>query len=152
ALALIPYLLLVELYPASASWASPAMRGLGLLAFLWFVGLLVFRLTAKHASRLRRLRHEAREATGEVDAALRTRGTKIDPRTRERLVEVAARVDAAMLGDDATVLEKQLRALVDAGAALPGRSRNETADLVVGLAKALLVALLIRTVLVEPFK
>ncbi len=152
ALALIPYLLLVELYPASARWAAPAMRGLGLLAFLWFVGLLVFRLTAKHASRLRRLRHEAREATGEVDAALRARGAKIDPRTRERLVEVAARVDAAMLGDDATVLEKQLRALVDAGAALPGRSRNETADLVVGLAKALLVALLIRTVLVEPFK
>ena len=152
ALALIPYLLLVELYRPSAAWAEPAMRGFGLFTFLWFVGLLVLRVVAREPTRLRRLRHEAREATAEVDAALRAKGAKIDTRTRERLVEVAARVDAAMLGGDADVLEKNLRGLMDAAAALPGRSRNETLDLVVGLAKALLVALLIRTVLVEPFK
>ncbi len=152
ALVLIPYLLLVELFPATGRWAAPAMRGLGLLAFLWFAVLLMFRLVARQPSRLRRLRHEAREATADVDAALRARGSKIDARARERLVEMAARVDGGMLGGDAEALEKHLRALVDAGSALPGKSRNETADLVVGLAKALAVALLIRTVLVEPFK
>ncbi|MGO9831699.1 MAG: signal peptidase I [Myxococcaceae bacterium] len=152
ALLLIPYLLLVELFPSTGHWAAPAMRGLGLLSFLWFAGLLAFRLVARQPARLRRLRHEAREATADVDAALRARGAKIDTRARERLVEMAARVDASMLGGDAEALEKHLRALVDAGSALPGKSRNETADLVVGLAKALAVALLIRTVLVEPFK
>jgi len=152
ALALIPYLLVVELHPPSASWAAPAMRGLGLLAFLWFVGLLAFRLVARRANHLRRLRHEAREAMAELDGMLRVRGGKLDARARERLVDLAARTDAAMLGGDPEALHKAVGALVDAGASLPGHSRNETADLVVGLGKALLVALLIRTVLVEPFK
>ena len=149
---LIPYLLVVELHPPSAAWASPTMRGLGLVAVLWFTGLVLFRLVARQAAHLRRLRHEAREATAELDAALRAPGAKVDARSRERLVELAARTDAAMLGGDAQALDKSVRALVDASAALPGRQRNETVALVVGLCKALLVALLIRTVLVEPFK
>jgi signal peptidase I len=151
ALALVPYLLVVELHPPSASWALPAMRFLGLLCVVWFFGLLVFRLAARRASRLRQLRHEAREATAEVDAALRGRGAKIEPRAKDRVVELAAKVDTAILGGDADTLAKSIQALVEAGAALPGR-RHGTQDLVVGLAKALLVALLIRTVLVEPFK
>jgi len=152
ALALIPYLLVVELHPPSGSWAVPAMRRLGFVCLLWFGGLLVWRLGARRASRLRQLRHEAREATAEVDGALRAKGPKIEPRAKDRIVELATKVDAATLGGDADGLAKAIQALVEAGAALPGRSRHGTLDLVVGLAKALLVALLIRTVLVEPFK
>jgi signal peptidase I len=152
ALLLIPYLLVVELHPPSASWAEPAMRWLGFLCLLYFAGLLVWRLAARRPSKLRRMRHEAREATSDVDGALRARGKKLEGRVRDRLVELAAKVDAAMLGSDADVLGKNIQALVDAGAALPGRTRHGTADLLVGLVKALLVALLIRTVLVEPFK
>ncbi len=152
AVALIPYLLVVELRPPSASWAEPGMRSLGLACVVWFFGLLAWRLGARRAARLRRLRHEAREAMSEVDGALRAPGPKIDARVRERLVELAAKVDAAMLGEDAAGFEKHIRALADAGAALPGRGRHGTVALLVGLVKALLVALLIRTVLVEPFK
>jgi signal peptidase I len=152
ALALIPYLLVVESHPPSAAWAEPLMRWLGLLSLLWFSGLLVWRLVARRSSELRRLRHEAREATSDVDAALRARGRKVEGRVRDRLVELAAKVDAAMLGDDAAALDKHVQGLMDAGAALPGHVRHGTVDLLVGLAKALLVALLIRTVLVEPFK
>jgi signal peptidase I len=152
ALALIPYLLVVELHPPSASWAEPGMRRLGLLCLLWFVALLAFRLGARRASTLRRLRHEAREATSDADTALRGPGPKIETRVRDRLVELAAKVDAAMVGGEAEALDRHIRALADAVAALPGRARHGTLDLVVGLAKALLVALLIRTVLVEPFK
>jgi signal peptidase I len=152
ALALVPYLLVVELHPPSASWAEPGMRSLGLACLVWFFGLLAWRLGARRPSRLRRLRHEAREATSEVDGALRARGPKIDGRVRDRLVELAAKVDASMLGEDAEGLEKHIRALADAGAAIPGRARHGTVALLVGLTKALLVALLIRTVLVEPFK
>jgi len=152
AVALIPYLLVVELHPPSASWAEPLMRWFGFLCFLWFLGLLAFRLGARRASTLRRLRHEAREATADADAALRGWGPKIEARVRERLLELAVKVDTAMLGADAESLDKHIRALADAGTTLPGRARHGTLDLVVGLAKALLVALLIRTVLVEPFK
>ncbi len=152
ALALIPYLLVVELHPPSASWAEPLMRRFGFLCVLWFGGLLVWRLGARRSSRLRRLRHEAREATSDVAATLKGRGQKIEPRVRDRLVELATKVDASMVGSDAEGLEKHIRALVDAGAALPGGARHGTADLLFGLVKALLVALLIRTVLVEPFK
>jgi signal peptidase I len=152
ALALIPYLLVVELHPPSASWAEPAMRTLGLVCLLSFAGLLAFRLGARRASRLRQLRHEAREATADVDGALRAKGPKIETRVRDRVVELAAKVDAAMLGGDAEGLEKHVHALLEAGAALPGRAQHGTMELVVGLAKALLVALAIRAVLVEPFK
>jgi signal peptidase I len=152
ALALIPYLLVVELHPPSASWAEPLMRRLGFLCVLWFFGLLVWRLGARHSSKLRRLRHEAREATSDVAGALSSRGPKVESRVRDRLVELAAKVDAAMLGSDADGLSKHTQALVDAAAALPGRARHGTADLLFGLVKALLVALLIRTVLLEPFK
>jgi signal peptidase I len=151
ALFLIPYLLVVELRPPSASWAEPAMRWLGFLCFLWFAVLVVFRLLARRSSTLRRLRHEAREATSEADRSL-SRGQKIEGRVRDRVVDLAAKVDVAMLGTDVDSLEKQIQALVDAGAALPGSARHGTGELVVGLVKALLVALLIRTVLVEPFK
>jgi signal peptidase I len=152
AVALIPYLLVVELHPPSASWAEPAMRWLGFLCFVWFVLLAVFRLGARRASTLRRLRHEAREAMADVDAALRSKAAKVDGRARERLLELAAKVDGAMIGSDASVLHKHIHALVDAGAALPGRTAHGTLELAVGLGKALFVALLIRTVLVEPFK
>lgn len=152
ALALIPYLLVVELHPPSASWAEPAMRWLGFLCLVWFFGLLAWRLVAQRPSTLRRLRHEAREATTDVDGALRARGLKVEGRARDRLLDLAAKVDATMVGTDAEGLAKHIQALLDAGAALPGRARHGTLDLVVGLAKALLVALLIRSVLIEPFK
>ena len=152
ALALIPYLLVVELHPPSASWAEPAMRWLGFLCLVWFFGLLAWRLVARRPSVLRHLRHEAREATADVDGALRARGAKVDGRARDRLVDLAGKVDAAMVGTDAEGLAKHIQTLVDAGAALPGRARHGTVELVVGLAKALLVALLIRSVLIEPFK
>jgi signal peptidase I len=152
ALALIPYLLVVELSPPSASWAEPAMRGFGFACLVWFFALLTWRLFARRPSMLRRLRHEAREATADLDGALRARGPKIEARTRDRLLDLAAKVDTTMLGSDADALAKQIQALVDAAAALPGRARHGTVELVVGLVKALVVALLIRTVLVEPFK
>jgi len=152
AVALIPYLLVVELRPASASWAAPAMRWLGFLCFLWFAGLIAFRLLARRSSTLRRLRHEAREATAEADRALRSGGHKVEGRVRDRLVDLAAKVDVAMVGDDAGSLEKHLQSLVDAGAAIPGSARHGAVELALGLVKALVVALLIRTVLVEPFK
>jgi len=152
ALLLIPYLLVVELHPPSAAWAEPAMRWLGLAAVVWFSGLIAWRFAARGPAGMRRLRHEAREATSDVDGALRARGAGVDSRLRDRLVDQAGRVEAALLAGDAAELEKQTRSLVEQGAAIPGYHRHGTVDLVVGLGKALLVALIIRTVLIEPFK
>ncbi|HMK73632.1 MAG TPA: signal peptidase I [Myxococcaceae bacterium] len=151
-LLLVPYLLVVELHPPSASWAEPTMRLLGLSAVICFAGLIAWRFVARRAAGLRSLRHEARAATADVDGALRARGAGLEPRVRERLVDQAGRVEAAMLAGDAADLEKQTQTLVDQGSAIPGYHRHGRVDFVTGLAKALLVALIIRTVLIEPFK
>src|SRR4029450_13282589 len=66
ALALIPYLIVIESFPSTGPLALPGMQGLGLLMVAWFVGLLVWRGVDRQGATLRRLRHEARELTGEL--------------------------------------------------------------------------------------
>jgi signal peptidase I len=152
ALLLVPYLLLIELHPPNASWAEPTMRWLGLACVLWFGGLLVWRLGGRRTVGLRHLRHEAREALADVEASLRARPPSGRGANPERLAEQKARVEAAMVSDDEAELEKQTHALVELAKRTGGYRQHGTLDLVSGLAKALLVALLIRTVLIEPFK
>src|SRR5678816_3780862 len=92
ALALIPYLIVIESFPSTAPPALPVMQGFGLLMVVWFVGLLVWRGVDRQGATLRRLRHEARELTGELSHGL---VSVHDAAVRERLVDLAARVDAA---------------------------------------------------------
>jgi signal peptidase I len=152
AVLLVPYLLLVELHPPNATWAEPGMRWLGLACLVWFGGLLAWRLGGRRTVGLRHLRHEAREAIADVAAPLQARPSASRGSNPERLAEQRARVEAAMVGDDEAELEKQVRALVELAKRTPGYRQHGTLDLMAGLAKALLVALLIRTVLIEPFK
>src|SRR5512143_2077701 len=59
--ALVPYIILIELVPPAAAWAQPLMQGLALLMLLYFGGLLVLRTALPRQRHLRHLRHEARE-------------------------------------------------------------------------------------------
>ena len=150
ALALIPYLVLIESFPSTARWALPVMQGFGLLMVAWFVGLLVWRTVDRERTALRRLRHDARELTGELSAGL---SSVHDAAVRERLVDHAARVDAAAAAGDAAMLEREIRALTDQATRLiPGFRKQSAIGVGIGIAKALAVALLIRAILIEPFR
>src|SRR5687767_1295397 len=86
ALALIPYLLLVELWRASAQWALPAMRYFGALMAAYFVGLLAVRLLWRRFAELRAARHEAREQLSELRTLLE-RARTLAPATRVKISE-----------------------------------------------------------------
>lgn len=150
ALALIPYLVLIESFPSVAPGALPVMQGFGLLMVAWFVGLVVWRTVDRRRTEARRLRHEARELNSELARGL---AHVHDPATRERLVELAARVDAAAATGDTSLLEREIRALSDQAArAVPAFRKQSALGIGIGLAKALALALLIRTLFIEPFR
>jgi len=150
ALALIPYLVLIESFPSTARWALPVMQGFGLLMVAWFVGLLVWRTVDRERTALRRLRHDARELTGELSAGL---SSVHDAAVRERLVDHAARVDAAAAAGDAVALDRELHGLSEqATRMVPGFRKQNALAIGIGIAKALAVALLIRAILIEPFR
>ncbi|HVP59129.1 MAG TPA: signal peptidase I [Myxococcaceae bacterium] len=150
ALALIPYLVLIESFPSTAPAALPVMQGFGLLMVAWFVGLVAWRSVDRERTTLRRLRHDARELTGELSAGL---SSVHDAAMRERLVDNAARVDAAAAAGDAATLDREIHALTDQATRLiPGFRKQNAIGVGIGIAKALAVALLIRAILIEPFR
>jgi len=150
ALALIPYLIIIESFPSTARGALPVMQGFGLLMVAWFVGLFLWRMIDRRGSELRRLRHDARELTGELSHGL---GSVHDPAMRERLVDHAARVDAAVAAGDAASLDKEIHALSDQAAKLiPAFRKQNALGVGIGIGKALVVALLIRAIFIEPFR
>lgn len=150
ALALIPYLIVIESFPSTAPFALPVMQGFGLLMVVWFVGLLVWRSVDRQGATLRRLRHEARELTGELSHGL---ASVHDAAVRERLVDLAARVDAAAAAGDAPALDREIHALTDqAGKQVTAFRKQNAVGIGIGIAKALAVALLIRAIFIEPFR
>ncbi len=152
-LGLVAYIILVEMHTASYAWAQPVLKNLGLGALVWFFGLLVWRLAIPGPKRLRRLRRDARELCQEVQSLLRQHGDKLDPKVREKLVEQAAMVDSSRIAGNADRLEPELKKLSElVEKHLSAWRRNSTLDLVMGFAKALAIALLIRGVIIEPFK
>jgi len=152
-LALVLYIVLIEVHTASSRWAQPMLKDLGLAALVWFGGLLVWRLAIPRPKRIRRLRRDARDLCQELEVLLRQRGSQIDPKIREKLVEQATAVDTYRIAGNVERLEPELKKLSDMMEKhLSSWRRNSTLDLVVGFAKALAVALLIRGVIIEPFK
>ena len=154
-LAFIPYTILIEFAPSTAAWAQPAMKGLGLLMVVYFVALLVWRNASSKEKALRGLRHEAHELLAENERIL------AKPHVRERLggdvperiTEQALRVELASIEADAERLRRELKGLEDITAEHLGPYRKQSAmDFVGGFGKALLIALVIRTFIVEPYR
>ncbi|RKH21830.1 signal peptidase I [Corallococcus sp. CA047B] len=152
-LAFLPYVTLIEMAPHTASWAQPLMKGFGLLMVLAFVGLLVWRTASRKESLLRTLRHEARELIAEDERILGRVKDKVSPAVAEKITEQALRVDNASVAGDAEALRAEVKTLELMTQEHLGAYRKQSAwDFVGGFAKALLIALIIRTVLVEPYR
>ncbi len=106
-LALVLYIVLIEVHTASSRWAQPMLKDLGLAALVWFAGLLVWRLAVPRPKRIRRLRRDARDLCQELEVLLRQRGSQIDPKIREKLVEQATAVDTYRIAGNVERLEPE---------------------------------------------
>jgi signal peptidase I len=152
-LVFIPYLFVIELVPSSASWARPAMQYFGAAMFFSWVGLLVWRLVSKREQALRKLRHEARELFHEAERIFEKLPGKLPANAADRIAEQSMLVEDASLAGDVPRLEKEVRALDKLHEELFGAHRKQSAwDTVSGFAKALAIALLIRTIFIEPYR
>ncbi|WP_228530855.1 MULTISPECIES: signal peptidase I [Myxococcaceae] len=152
-LAFVPYVLLIELVPGSGRWAQPLMQYLALLLLIAFVGLLLWRLASSRERQLRALRRDARELMQEIDVLLARARGKVGEAAAAQLGEQALRVESASLESDASALKRELEVLGTLTSEHLGAYRRQSAmDFASGFLKALAIALLIRTVVVEPFK
>ncbi|MFY0522384.1 signal peptidase I [Archangium gephyra] len=152
-LALIPYIILIEFVPPSADWAQPLLQGLAGLMLLYFGGLLVLRFALPKQSRLRHLRHEARELIGEIERIHKRVPGKISAEASTRLAEQAMQVEAASLAGDAERLEKETKTLDTLATQLLGVFRKQDLwDFFSGFAKALAIAVIIRVFIIEPYR
>jgi signal peptidase I len=152
-LALIPYIILIEFVPPSAGWAQPLLQGLAGLMLLYFGGLLVLRFALPKQSRLRHLRHEARELIGEIERIHKRVPGKISAEVSTRLAEQAMQVEAASLAGDAERLEKETKTLDTLATQLLGVFRKQDLwDFFSGFAKALAIAVVIRVFIIEPYR
>lgn len=152
-LVFIPYLFIIENSRAAASWAEPAMKFFGAAMFFYWVGLLGWRLASKREQALRKLRHEARELFHEAERIFLRVPAKLPANAAERITEQSIRVEDASVAADVPRLEKEVRALDKLHEDLFGAFRKQSGwDTVSGFAKALAIALLIRTIFIEPYR
>lgn len=152
-LALIPYIILIEFVPPSADWAQPLLQGLAGLMLLYFGGLIVLRFALPKQSRLRHLRHEARELIGEIERIHKKVPGKISAEASTRLAEQAMQVEAASLAGDAERLEKETKTLDTLATQLLGAFRKQDLwDFLSGFAKAFGIAVIIRVFIIEPYR
>ncbi len=146
------YLTLVELSVCVYPWLQPVMQGLGLLCFAWWVCLWLVRLPwLKAWNSARVARSRAEEQLLELNLVAQQARNKLKEKAWEDLVAACRGllVSFCKTGPEiqaASVLAEQVydkhlkpykRGLADAGG---------------GFAKALLIALLFRAVLLDPFK
>lgn len=151
-LAFTGYLVVVELWTCAHLWLQPGLKGFALLMLLATLALAIGRIGFRGAFRARKLRHSARELLEETG--------RIADRQRARLgagyqalLERALEVELAALGADAHLLEERLKALSrSAEQELVAFRRSSAIGFYLGFGKALLLALLIRAAVIEPFK
>ncbi len=150
---LLAYLPVVEYSSASVTWAQPAMKVLALGCLLGVLVLSALRMGPSRFARMRRLRHEAREALAEYARLSGRAGDRASASAREELPKLRARLDEAYVQEDPEPIAQATAALsrsVDKHFAI--HRRNGTVEFLLGFAKAFAIAMAIRTVAVEPFK
>ena len=145
------YLVVIENATCSYLWLQPALKAFGFLMFLWWAGLVGARLLVRPFARERHDRVHALEVFSELEA----RWAKGKPagKQQEDLAATGAEVLRASVSGDGTRIKAALEKAQAACDKHLGKSRKGGVfDFLGGFGKALLVALAIRTVLLEPFR
>lgn len=152
ALVFLVYLTIVESSVCSYLWLQLPMKGVGLVCVGWWAVLVGLRYLAKPWETLRLARHEAEELLSEVESGANRHRARLKESAWTELVDRSAALARALPGGT-DALKDATRKLSDANekhlSALRQAGWLETGS---GLVKALAIALLVRTVFLEPFK
>jgi len=150
-LAFAVYLLIEENSVCSYLWLQPLLKGFGFICLVAWAVLVGMRTVWKPFKELRGARHVAEELTDELDGLKK----KYPPRdkAKEELDGLQSQLHDAMVGSDAGAL-RNATDLLDAAVDKHFKTQRKGGvfDFGSGFVKALMVALLIRSVLLEPFK
>ncbi|MBK7863282.1 MAG: signal peptidase I [Archangiaceae bacterium] len=148
------YLVIVEFSVCSYPGLQPWLQGFGLIMLAYYLGLVGLRAVAKGFMVDRKRRAAAEELIAEVEALAAKNAQALAGKPTEELAErlvALARALGLRTGPEAP--DQGQRALSEsADKHLKKFKRGSAGDFAGGFVKALLVALLIRSVLVEPFK
>src|SRR5262245_34374663 len=106
-LCFVPYVVLVEMWPASAPVAQPVIKTVGLSLVIWYFAALGFRLARPQFRELRKARVAAEELLLQPERELQRRG--VERATRDKILDQAAALDRSRAGRDA----KKVQADVD---------------------------------------
>jgi signal peptidase I len=146
------YLIVVESVVCASLWLQPVMQAVGLLAFGWWVALLVARLVLRRWNGARRARYHADEVVGDFERTADRHRQELKPKAWAELLEVGAALRRAYLAGEAEVTEAT-HALEAAFEKHLSRFRHGGwLDFGSGFVRALLIALAFRAVLIEPYK
>ena len=146
------YLVVVESVVCTYLWLMPVMQAVGLLAFAWWVALVVARLVLRGWNRARQARYHADEVLADFERTAGKHQGTLKGRAWEELVQADAALRRSYLGSAEQVKEatKALDAAFEKHLAkLRG---GGWIDFGSGFVRALIIALAFRAVLVEPYK
>jgi signal peptidase I len=147
------YLLIVETSVCTYLWLQPVLKVFGLLCFIAWALLVVLRTVVVPFKQLRQARHGAEELVDELDQLIKKNGEMLKDKPREEVLELREAVLSAMPKGDAQALKVASEKLDLAIDKYLGKWRKGGVfDFGSGFVKALLVALAIRSLLIEPFK
>ncbi|MDP1915203.1 MAG: signal peptidase I [Myxococcales bacterium] len=153
ALVFLVYLTIVEFSVCTYTWLQPVMKVFGLACVLWWAALVGLRYLWRSWEARRMARHEAEELLSEVEGTANKFRAALKENVWTELVERATTVAKDLPAASTEALKESTRKLSDSYdkhlAKLKASGWLETGS---GLVKALAIALLVRTVFLEPFK
>ena len=152
-LAFAIYLVIVESSVCTYLWLQPILKVFGFLCFVTWAVLVLLRLVVRPFKQLRHARHGAEELVDELDGLLKKHPAALKDKPKEEVLALREELLAASVGSDPAAINGAADKLDKAIDKHLGNWRKGGAfDFGSGFVKALLVALLIRSVLLEPFK
>jgi len=152
ALIFLVYLTIVESAVCSYPWLMPVMQFIGAACFFWWAGLVVAYQVLRPWAKRRKVRTTAEELLSDVEGVVKKHRKGLKERALEDLSDKAAALLKG-LGKDQKTVEDTAKALdASADKHLAQLRKTSALDLGSGFVKALLIALAVRSVFVEPFK
>jgi len=147
------YLIIVEFSVCAYPPLQPWLQGFGLIMLAYYFGLVAMRVVARPFINARSERNATEELLAEVEALATKNAAALGAKKIDELADRMAGVAKALGTRDPRELKETTAQLSEAADKhLKKFKRGSPADFASGFVKALLVALLIRSVLVEPFK
>ncbi|MET0401287.1 MAG: signal peptidase I, partial [Cystobacter sp.] len=160
--ALIPYIILVQYRPGSSVWALPLIQTFAKLVFAWLLALFLWPLVLPQKHKLYRARHEADDVRQAVARALaRPEGEapgkkgaapRPTPEARAQLEAQLLALELAVVGTDVKVIEMETQRLMELAQKQRLVPTETTSDVFWAFAKAVAIALVIRMLVIEPYR